>query len=181
VSKKSIKYLKSIENEREFNDIFIISFLGLLGLSVINANNNLLLLKMKKYRVILNQLNDDSMDIYYIIQSLYDQKKIKISFALDLIDVLQKFRQPNFTFSLVEQEIKELLEDLPPIIYTKLSGDVKLFFKAYLHSELIDWNITKLVNKFYSFANRKKYTEIDFVQLAKNMKRMEVESEDIRS
>jgi len=175
LSKQSIKYLKSIENDREFADAFIISYLGILGLSVINSTNNLLTLKMKKYRVILNQLNKDSIDIYYIIQTLFDTKKIRMNYALDLIDILQKFRQPNFTFSLIEQEVKDLMEDLPSIIYKDLSGDIKLFFKAYLHRELTDWNITRLVNKFYSFCGRKKMTDLDFVQLAKKMKKQEVE------
>jgi hypothetical protein len=172
MSKKSIIYIDSIKNNKKINDAFIISFLGLLGLSIINTNNNLLTLKMKKYRMLLNQISNDSLDVYAIIQHLYNTKKMKMSFALDLIDILQKSRIPGFTFSLEEDNIRKTIEQIPSTIYRDMNGQVKLYFKAYIKN-IDSWDITKLVRKFYTYSSKEKMTELDFFQLAKKMKQTE--------
>jgi len=174
MSEKSIEFLKNLD-EKQLADILVISLLGTLGLFKINQDNNLLKLKLKKYKQLLNTISDKGLDIYWLIQEFYNRKKLKFDYALKLINALQQFRKPNFSLSLNEIEIKELLSELPPQVYRLLNGDIKLLFKSYINNV---FSLTKLVNKFFSYSQRKNYKEIDFYELAKVMKRSTKEEEE---
>jgi len=166
--KEKLSYLKSIKDNDEFIDVFVISFLGILGLASINITNNLLKLKLNRYREVLNAIHaNEDIDIYYIIQELFDQKKIKFQWALDLISILQQFREPHFSFSMHEEEIKDVIKKIPPHLYRKLSSPVKVIFKAYLEDVI---SIEKLVIKFLAICQRFKYIDMDFYKFAKKMK-----------
>ena len=168
MSKKSIEYLKSIEGTEDFYNAFIVSYIGILGLYQINTKNNLLKLQLKKYRQVLHAISDEAVDVYYMIDRLYKDKRIKTQFAIDLIMYFQKFRDTNFTLNLEEHNIKDTLKKLPNVVYRNLDAKLKFLYKGYIGNA---FTITELVNKFYSYAARKKMTDLDFFQFAKKMKR----------
>lgn len=171
---KSIKYLKSLKDDDLLYDSFIISYLGILGLYKINEQNNLLRLQLKKYRQVLNHISDDSIDVYWQIQNMFDNKQLKIQTALSMIDVYQRFRDPDFKVENAEEEIKSIMEKIPQRIFRRFSGNVKFWYKAYIGGIM---SLTKLVNKFYSYAMRKQMTDLDFYTLAKKMKRVDNKEE----
>lgn len=168
MTKKSIKYLELIEEDDVFYDIFIMSYIGILGLYQINQKNNLLRLQLKKYRQVLNAVSDESIDVYYMINKLYKNKEIRLNFGVQLISYYQMFRDPNFTLTLKEQEIKELLRKLPNYVYRRLNAQIKFIYKAYINNVL---SLTQTVNKFYSYCKREEISEIDFYRFARMMKR----------
>ncbi len=170
MSKKTIDYIQSIEDEDIFFDLFIISYIGILGLYQINQSNNLLRLQLKKYRQVLNAISIDNIDIYYMIDKLYKSKRMTLHYGIDLISYFQMFRDPNFTLSLKEHEIKETLKKLPNAVYRRCNGQIKFIYKAYVNDVL---SLTQTVNKFYSYCKREGIDTIDFMRFARVMKRKE--------
>ena len=176
MSKKTIDYIQSIEDEDIFFDLFIISYIGTLGLYQINQSNNLLKLQLKKYRQVLNAISEDSIDVYYMIDSLYKRKRMTLSYAVDLISYFQMFRDPNFTLASKEPEIKELLKKMPNAVYRRCSGQIKFIFKAYVNDVM---NLTQTVNKFYSYCKREGIDTIDFMRFARVMKRKDTTPDEV--
>lgn len=168
MSKKSLEHIQAIEDTDEIFDVFIISYLGILGLYRINEKNNLLKLQLKKYRQMLNHISNDSIDVYYMIQFLYEKKYIKLGYALELMEIYQKFRLNNFNLSLEEGNIKEILAKLPNLVYRHLGGKIKFLYKAYINHAL---TLEELVMKLYNYCLRLGIDNVDFIYLAKKVKR----------
>jgi len=174
MSKKTIDYIKSIEDEDLFYDVFLLSYIGILGLYQINQKNNLIRLQLKKYRQVLNAISDKSIDVYYMVERLYKSKMIRLNYAVTLITYYQMFRDSNFIFSLKEQEIKEFLSKLPNRVYRRCNSRIKFTFKAYTNDVI---SLTDTVNKFYSYCKMEKIDNIDFYRFARTMKRKDSSNE----
>lgn len=167
----SKEYIDSIKDTDKLSDALIISLLGMIGLYQLNTNNNLLKLQFKKYKQILTTINDNDLDIYTTIQELFKQKLLRTNYAISLVNLLQQLRTPTFSLEEIEMQLKDILEKMPASIIRKATGDVKFLLRAYMKDAI---SLTKLVNKFFTLAQRKDMTELDFYKLAKRMKRQEL-------
>jgi hypothetical protein len=165
MSLSSIKYLQSIENTAQYYNAFIISFIGLIGLAKLNENSNMINLKLKQYRVILNSISAKNLDVYIIIQDLFNKKMITLSYGLRLVEVLQMFRTESSIDEIVDEAI-DVLNDLPSVLVQKLSVDIRV-----VYSSVNSGNIDDLVIRLYNYANRKNM-KLDFVDIAKTVRKM---------
>lgn len=169
MSAESIKYLDGLlkNNISLYYNSFVISLIGIVGLAKLNEHNNKVNLKMKQYRVILNSITNKDIDVYIMIQHLFNTKMITLNYAIELVALLQVFRQSNFDINVTVKKLSNLLKSLPSSIKQKLSSEVRII------ADTVDENnISELVIKLYNYAGRKGITKLDFLDMARITKRI---------
>lgn len=165
MSLQSVKYLQNLKNsnDNQYYNAFIISLIGLVGLSKVNHDNNKINLRLKQYRQVLNNINNNSLDIYVIVQDLFDSKMLTLNQSLKLIALLQKFRY-DIDIDIILKDLLKILNELPQIIINKLSVDIKIILNT-----IDENNISDIVKRLYVYSKRKNMI-LDFVDIAKIMK-----------
>ena len=163
-NKKNIQEMTDI---KELSNIFITSLIGIIGLYKLNSSN-LLKLNFKKFRSFQNNINEAGIDLMSILKRLYDLKYFNFSYSNKVLMLLQAFREEGFSFKTQNEELISVLKTLPPVVYRNLDSDIKLILKT-ITNEI--YKPSEVVNRLYSYANRKGYKYLDFVKLGEKMKR----------
>lgn len=167
MSLETVIYLNNNKTNSSYYNSFVISLIGIVGLTKLNPTNNNLMNRLRQDKIVLQGVLSKHLDVYVIIQDLYNSKMITFNYAMKLIDLFQLYKYDGDIDHIIFRLVK-VLKQLPPVITQKLSMDIKIVLDTIIeNSDMID----DVVNRLYTFCLRKGIN-IDFVNIAKTVKRI---------